>query len=366
MIISKLKIPAKFDDKDFLKKLNDLNERYHNSGIRVDETYGCIPISVIGNARPANELPDVSMDYLRKYIEEGKQYGIELDYTMNSVWSEGIEFSSNGRKKVIEEVDNLINLGVSRVSVSSPGILKILRNNFSNLRITVSINNCVESVHALKRWEAEGVSKIVLNRHINREFDLLKALRMQSQVELELLLNSMCNLHCSLHQYHNLINSCSSNKNGDKIGSRYPQNQCVYNMLSNPVEMICSAWIRPEDVCFYEDMGFRNFKLDGRCLKAEDILYTAEAYLSRYYEGNFFNLFDFFNDRQEQPFQLTLDNRVLDGFLEEMIKRNGNCRLCGGINAKCREIADSIVCDKVNARRVYRRVIEKQLEGEVF
>lgn len=366
MVVSKLKIPAKFDDKDYLKKINALNEKYQDSGIRVDETYGCIPVSVIGNARPADELPDVSMDYLKKFIEEGKAYGIGLDYTMNSIWSEGIEFSDDGRKKIVSEIRNLVTLGVEKVSVSSPGIHKILRNNFKDLEITVSINNCVDSVHAVKRWEKERVGKIVLSRHINREFELLQVLRAQSVVELELLLNSMCNLHCSLHQYHNLINGCRSNKNGDKLISKYPQNQCIYNMLSNPVEMICSAWIRPEDVHFYEKMGFHSFKLDGRCLSAEDVLYTAEAYLKRYYEGNFFNLFDFYNDRQEQPFHLSLDNRELDGFLEKMIEKKGSCRLCGGGNTKCKEIADNIVCDRENMKKAYKCMIRNQLEGEVF
>ena len=366
MKISKLKIPAKFEDDEFLRKINVLNKKYKTKGIYIDETYGCIPSSIIGNARPANELSNVNMDRLRTYIEEGKKYGIEFDYTMNAVWSAGLEFTRYGRESIISEIENLVKIGINRVSVSSPGIAKIIKNNFKNLKITISINNCVDSVHSVKRWEKEGVDKIVLNRNINREFELLKVLKAKSKINFELLLNSMCNLHCSLHQYHNLINGHNSNKNVNSINSHYPQNQCIYNMLNNPIEIICSAWIRPEDVEIYERFGFHNFKLDGRCLISDDILYTAEAYMTRYYDGNIFNLFDFYNERQHQPFQLFLDNRVLDGFLQDLINKKQNCRLCGGVNTKCNAIASSITCDNKKAKKIYKQILENQLEGEVF
>ena len=365
-MICNLEIPAKFDCDDFLAKVHELNKRYEKNNIFVYETYGCIPASTVGNARPATELAKVDEDTLKRYIDEGNKYGITLNYIMNSVWSNGMEFTQQGRERILSEIEKVVSLGVKKVSIASPGILKIVRNNFKDLAITVSINNCVDSVHAIKRWEDQNVSKILLNRHINRDFPLLKSMINQTHTELELLVNSMCNLFCSLHQYHNIINSCRSTVGGTDISSNFPQNQCAYNMLSNPQELLCSAWIRPEDLHIYEELGIHTFKLDGRCIEAEDVLFQVEAYMSRHYEGNFFNLFDFYNQRQEQPFYLELDNRKLDGYLEELIKCKVSCRACGGNNAKCKALASEIKCSNERKVALYKSMIKQQLESEVF
>lgn len=366
MLKSKLKVPAKFEKENYLCDLNALNQKYEYNNICVDETYGCIPLSAIGNARPARELAYVDEESLARYIEEGNKYGINFDYTMNSVWSDGIEFTEEGQEKILVEVQKLINIGVKRVSISSPGILKLVSNHFKNLDITVSINNCVDSIHAIKRWQNENVKKIVLNRHINRDFDLLKGMIKQSDVELELLVNSMCNLYCSLHQYHNTINSCNSNVNSKTIASNYPQNQCAYNMLSNPIEIMCSSWIRPEDLHIYDELGFQSYKLDGRCLKPEDVLFSTEAYMARHYDGNFFDLFDFYNTRQEHPFYMELDNRALDGFLDHIKNNSVRCSLCGGNNINCKKIAEQIQCHNDREVKVYTRLLKQNLKGGVF
>lgn len=358
-----LKVPAKFGMDDYLDRLAYLNNKYQGNNIIIDEVYGCIPSNIIGNARAASELEQVDKEMIRRFIAKADSLGIAFDYTLNSFWSNGLEFNSNGRKSILNEIEGLIEIGIRNVTVSSPGILKLLSKHFSDLNITVSINNCVDSLHAIKRWEKEGVHKIVLNRNINKEFELLKSISKQSDVKLELLVNSLCNLHCALHQYHNMINSCSSNTNCVRIDSAYPQNQCAFNMLSNMTELMCSGWIRPEDIHIYEEMGYKNFKLDGRCLPAEEILLTCEAYLARKYDGNFFDLFDNFNERQGLPFWLELDNRILDGFVERMMCQRTSCRLCGGNRVECKHIAENIVVHNFKEMQLYKKLLKNSLNG---
>lgn len=358
-----LKVPAKFGMKNYLDKLAYLNDKYQENNIIIDEVYGCIPSSIIGNARAATELEQVDKEMMKSFIAKADSLGIAFDYTLNSFWSNGLEFDSDGRKAILNEIEGLMEIGVRNVTVSSPGILQLLSHHYKDLNITVSINNCVDSLHAIKRWEREGVNKIVLNRHINREFELLKSISKQSNVKLELLVNSLCNLHCALHQYHNMINGCNSNVNCQRIDSAYPQNQCAFNMLSNMTELICSGWIRPEDIHIYEDMGYKYFKLDGRCLPAEEILSTSEAFLARKYEGNFFDLFDNFNQHQDLPFWLELDNRILDGFIERMMNQKARCRLCGGNRQECKRIAESIVVHNLKEMQIYRKILKNSLNG---
>ncbi len=359
---SLLKVPAKFNVK-YIDKLVELNKKYSNSNMVIEETYGSLPNTFIGNARSSNDIEQITYDDLEKYIEYSKNKGINFNYTMNSTWSNCNEFSEEGQNKIIYELKKLKSIGVSRVSVSSPGIMKIIKKHFPEFDVTISINNCVDSVHAVKRWEKENVTRIVLNRHINRDFDLIKSIIKHSNVEIELLLNSLCNLHCSLHNYHNNINSQNSNIECGFVNTNFPQSQCFYNMINSPLELICSAWIRPEDVKLYEDINVNHFKIDGRCMNTDDLVFIIESYLKRNFDGNFFDLFDFLNSRQldKQLFSFELDNRLLDGFLERVVSKNTSCRVCGGNDNTCKRIASQIKIRGEKYFNIYKSILSKEL-----
>jgi len=357
MNVSKLKVPAKFDCNDFADKLYELNQKYCHNGIVADETYGCVPSSYVGNARAAKDLYPISLDQLANYINKTSKKGIGFNYVMNAVWSQGEEFSEQGQEHIINEVKQLIDCGVSSVTISSPGIIRIVKKQFPSLNITISINTCVSSLHEIFRWEKVGISKIVLNRHINRDVNLLHSMVKSTSTKLELLLNSMCNLHCSLHQYHNLINGVNSNVSAEGIETKYPQSQCSLNCIKNPCEMICSAWIRPEDLGIYENIGLSSFKLDGRCLNANDIIFILERYLQRYHEGNFFDLFDFMNTRQEAGVKYYLNNRILDGFAKSLIEKNIDCRVCGGRNETCNKLAEKIEILNQKEAKIFSKML---------
>lgn len=358
---SKLKVPAKFDYDEFAIRLSDLNQKYSQNGIVVDETYGSITRSYIGNAKASRELYPVSFAQLSNYIEKTSKQGIGFNYVMNANWSQGEEFSAEGREHIINEIKQLIECGVNNVTISSPGIIRIVRKHFPSLNVTVSINTLVSSLHEIHRWEEVGIEKIVLNRHINRDIKLLQAMTNSTSIKLELLTNSMCNLHCSSQQYHNLINAANSNILAKEIETNFPTGQCCLNSLKNPCEMICSAWIRPEDLEIYEDIGFSNFKLDGRGLKADHVIFIAENYMKRRHEGNFFDLFYYMNTRQDTGVKLYLDNRILDGFAKALIEKNIDCRTCGGRNVLCKKLAEKIEILNQSETKKYIKLLSASL-----
>lgn len=110
---------------------------------------------------PSRNLYDVSREKLKEYIKQSKSKNIEFNYVMNSIWSGGKEFSDDGYRKIKEEIEEIVTCGVDRVSVSSPALVKIIRRNFLELKVTVSINLCVDAIHPMKRWMDQGVCKIV-------------------------------------------------------------------------------------------------------------------------------------------------------------------------------------------------------------
>jgi len=59
-----------------------------------------------------------------------------------------------------------------------------------------------------------------------------------------------------------------------------------YFRLRDPSQLIRSAWIRPEDIRHYEEIGIHEFKLSGRTKTVAWILKCMRAYAKRSFKSN--------------------------------------------------------------------------------
>ena len=65
---------------------------------------------------------------------------------------------------------------------------------------------------------------------------------------------------------------------------------CSGRLLTEPVELLRSPFIRPEDLHVYDELGMDIIKLADRTESAETLMQTARAYAAERYEGNLFQL----------------------------------------------------------------------------
>ena len=356
------KVPANFTDSSYLDRLAELNRHHEIHGTKIVETYGSLPQSYIGNARTSAHLPAISINDVKQYVIKSKGVGIDFNYVINSSWSNGLEFTSSGKEKILKELNMLQELGIIYITVCSPEIFQIVKKYFPDFKICLSTNLYISSLHELQRWEIEGVDTVIIDCHVNRDFDLLRTL-CKSPIRLELLINSMCNLNCSLRYYHNLVNCAQSNVMSERWNTYFPQSLCTKYNLSNPLETLCSAWIRPEDLDFYnKEFGINHFKIDGRSLEIDHLIEIVNSYVNKKHEGNFFDLFDFFNTRRKTGVSFFLDNRKLDGFLQQTMYTP--CRLCGGHNSYCQSLANQIEVLNKSTAKVYQKMLYQTIRNE--
>lgn len=357
------KIPAKFN-LEYLEKIYKLNQKYWPK-IKITETYWSLPWSITWNARPWNFLENISISNLKKYIDKSNELWLDFEYTMNSTshwWKDLIDW---WKELFIQEIENLIKAWVKRVTVWTPYLLRLIKKNFPNLHVTASINFCVESLVEIDRFEKMWVSRVVLKRDINRDFNKLKSFINKSNLELELLLNSLCRLNCNTHQYHNDVNSHSSfidSKNNKT--NLYPVYECTIEYLEDPKNFICSGWIRPEDLKYYINLWYKYFKFDWRYWVSEEkLLKIAEAYMKMDYKWDFFDFFSFNLSRwknDKDSFTYSLNNKKLDGFIKPFTEWKMNCSICWWENNYCANFMKD-VSYKENIRKEYISLLKKEM-----
>src|SRR5664280_232791 len=195
----------------------------------VDEVYGKFPTDGVSGGRPRYLATPLSEADLRCYIRLLDRQGIAFNYLLNGACFGNREWTRRWQKRVTALLAKLGDLGVRRVTVSTPFLLELVKRRFPEFKVRVGIYAQVDTPRRARFWEELGADAIVLE-------------------------------------------SFSINRN-------FPR-------LTDPSQFIKSAWIRPEDLAIYEAMGYTNFKLLERGIPSAELLRRVKAYSERRFAGN--------------------------------------------------------------------------------
>lgn len=348
--MNKFKVPAIFD-KEYIDSLKQLNESYKNS--KIIETYGCFPDDEIGSSRVGTQLPQIDYKALKEYIEYSKANGIDFNYIMNTT-CHGDLSNAELNKILHKQIELLKKMGVDSITVSTPYLMEFIKMNYPEIKVVASINMCASSISQTLQLKEMGARRIVLDRNINRNLQLLKDIKASCDTDFELLANSLCLPFCIMHQYHNNLNSHFSKDTDDGFVQCYPYAKCFSSYIDDPILMLCSGWIRPEDLKLYTKIGIDKFKIDGRGIPSDIILSVVRPYMEEKYNGNLFDLM-FSGRNTRRSISAYLNNREADGFVEDIIKHSIDCRYCGGKNNKCKTLARKISFNEEKRKEFLQR-----------
>ncbi|MEJ2702500.1 MAG: hypothetical protein P8Z79_08675, partial [Sedimentisphaerales bacterium] len=147
--------------------------------------------------------------------------------------------------------------------------------------IRVGIFAQVDTPRRARFWQDLGADNITLESFsINRSFKQLEAIREAVECDLTLIANHPCLPNCPMQYYHQNGFAHSSNRTGG-LFIDYCFLRCTYERLRDPSCLIKSGWIRPEDVAFYEAMGYHHFKILERDIPSSELLKRIRSYAVR-------------------------------------------------------------------------------------
>jgi len=369
-------------------------------GTSVDSLFGKLPFDIVGGARPGFVLPQVDRDDVRRYIQSCHENGLEFSYLLNAPCLGNLQYSRKGYRQLVELLEWIDQAAADSVTVGIPYLIDLVRKRFPRLKVKVSTTARVNTVRKALQYEEMGVEEIIIDEHINREFKTLEAIRKEVKCNLELIVNNICLWQCP-YNYEHVNHDGHASREGEEeqyCYLQYPGYLCLYRKLTDPVELLKSPWIRPEDIHHYEAVGYEHFKITERFKRTPLLLEHVKAYENRHYDGNLLDLFtlprkgaftpihlEYFIKPEhvnimkiselEKVFDLEvreliqLDNKKLDGFIQRFIKMDCNqttcshCRYCENLFEKVAVVNSEGV--KKAAQRV-RDFSEKLLSGEIF
>ena len=369
-------------------------------GTSVDALFGKLPFDIVGGARPGFVLPQVNRDYVKRYIHACHEKGLEFSYLLNAPCLGNLQYSRKGYGQLIELIEWVDESGADAVTVGIPYLVDLVRKRFPRLKIKVSTIARVNTVRKALQYEDMGVEEIIIDEHINREFKNLEAIRKAVKCNLELIVNNICLWQCP-YNFEHVNHDGHASREGEEEAYcylQYPGYLCLYRKLTEPVELLKSPWIRPEDLPHYETIGYDHFKITERFKRTPLLLEHVKAYENRRYDGNVLDLFTLPRKGAFTPLHLEyfikpehvdilkvselgkvfdlevreliqMDNRKLDGFIEHFKTRDCNetscssCRYCETMFEKTAVVKEGEL--KKAAQRV-KEFSDKLLTGEIF
>jgi len=369
-------------------------------GTAVDALFGKLPFDVIGGARPGFVLPQVNREYVKHYIRACHEKGIEFSYLLNAPCLGNLQYSRKGYGQIIDLLEWVDDAGADSVVVGVPYLIDLIRKRFPRLKIKASTTARVNTVRKALQYEEMGVEEIIIDEHINREFKTLEAIRKTVKCNLEILVNNICLWQCP-YNYEHVNHDGHASREGEEEANcylQYPGYLCLYRKLMEPVELLKSPWIRPEDLPHYEALGYDRFKITERFKRTPLLVEHVKAYENRRYDGNLLDLFtlprkgaftplhlEYFIKPEhvnimkiselEKVFDLEvrelirMDNRKLDGFIEHFKKMDCNQTSCSQC-LYCEKVFEEVATvDRGGVEKASKKVkdfSEKLLTGEIF
>ena len=340
---ARFSVPSDFK----LKTLRTLSQLNLKGNIIVEETYGSLNPSPLLSGRSYNVIPKVDMDKLEKYIRLSKEVNIGFNYLINLSCTANLELYRKERKQNEKIILDLFNIGVTRFTIASKKYIKIFES-FKGIDLTIStISQLYEpcGIKYIKKFS--NVRRICLPEKFNRNLSVLKStIEHAYPLEVSVIVNNMCLLDCPFrNQHYNYYSHLHPDGPDPNIVA------CSLARLEDPIQLIKSPWIRPEDLNTYVENGVKIFKIAGRGLRKANFIKMLEAYSERYYTGDLVQLFRAFSPNKYWDIFQISSEAVRNELHRIISKKNGcneleceKCRICDKIFS-----VDQIVRDKISS-----------------
>ena len=267
----RLSIPANYDDESIsaLKKFP------------VTEVYGKLGSDPFGGGRPSYATPPVSRNHLARHAALLRESGIRFNYLLNSACQGNSEWGRSWQKRCRRFLDQLGGMGITTVTVATPYLLEMVKSHAPHFSVKVSIYAQVDTASRARFWEDLGADAITVESFsINRNVKRLRAIRKAVNCDLQLIPNHCCLPNCAMQPYHQ-VGFAHASDGGRGLFIDYCLFRCTQLRLETPSLFIRSAWIRPEDCAFYENLGYESFKLLERGMPTTALLHRVKAYAER-------------------------------------------------------------------------------------
>lgn len=227
------------------------------------------------------------------------EYGIEMNYTMNSsVWKNDVYLPA-GKQRLIDNLRTVWDQGCTMLTINNLLLLRDseFRETIPAFKIKLSVNNKVSTLDEVKfLYDHVHLEHFILDRSVNRNLDEIKRIHEwthERNIKLTLLAQEGCITKCPFKSTCDNMVSTFHDYDEHEVNDIRVQHStrfCDAHYQDNPADVLKSPWISPAGLVVYEDY-INYIKLAGRGVDINVLSVSLDAYLNREYSITIADLF---------------------------------------------------------------------------
>ena len=317
------------------------------------DSISSVYFSMAGHASARSALEAELAEDMLEELQAINEMGVPCTLLYNANCYGGRAISEAFREEIIGEVGRLADrLDLREITTTSPFVARVVRQNFSGIRVCASVNMWIGSPQAMD-YLKNDFDSYYMQREYNRDFRQIARLKQWCDAHgksLKLLANSGCLYNCAFHSFHdNLVAHEAQVCEEGNAFSRYPSPCWDHMHACSSREaaalFLRGSWIRPEDVRHYEPY-FSEMKLATRM--HSNPRRVVMAYVRGKFRGNLLDL-------TEPSFSTRFATSILDAckFPDDWFEHTSSCgRMCESCDY-CGKSARQMLVDKFRLDEMY-------------
>ncbi len=282
---------VKFHIPDFYVHLNlNLNlidemkahPEYFRDGAEIASCYGCFPPALWNGGRAVAGYQSYEM--VEKVINAFNSRGVPIRYTFTNPTLTERDLKDPFCNRICKLAQN----GFNEIIVNLPMLEEYVRKRYPKYPIISSTVKQIEDYDGLMREFEKDYKLVVLDYNWNNDFEKLDKIPQELRSRCEILVCPYCTPHCKRRGEHYRILG-----EAQRDSARNPLPQLGFNPLAKLGTFICgneglefsqiqdfSTFVKVDDVYGkYLEMGFCNFKIEGRAIYTGKVLESYIYYL---------------------------------------------------------------------------------------
>jgi collagenase-like PrtC family protease len=257
------------------------------SGLPVREVFGSCDGAPVGHGRPHAVTPPVDWRRLARHVRVCREAGLAFNLLLNPLCLGGREGSRRLERRLRAAMSRAVDMGVTGVTVSHPWLLELVSEYRFEVRVGVFVG--ITTVEQARYWSERGAHVLTLDTHVVcRDLEAIRTVVDAGLAEVELPVNIGCLLRCPLARTHAARLAHSSLPRAQPIDPCVVW--CIQEKRRDPINLVRSDFIRPEDLHHYQALGVRRFKIVDRSCSTDALLTRVRAYATRRWDGDLLEL----------------------------------------------------------------------------
>lgn len=259
-----------------------IDQSLYKYGNYIESYFGNLGIDDFGGGRAQTQNIVKQENELKAILDKLNAVDIEFNYVINNNGLMNEEFTEEYHKRYLKFINKLVDLGIRKITLSNPHLIKYTKQELPSLKISASVNLKTRSWEELEYLIELGIDEATLHYDLIKNFAELIRIRSKTDILLKLIPNDLYISNCPWQKGHTRMQgSHSKHKETKTPYFSYYRNKCVNIRNLRPEEIYSGKWIAPVDIPKYMEIGYKNFKLLDRLATTEWIMKSIEIYLEQ-------------------------------------------------------------------------------------